>query len=172
MFHSIILTLRMLVDVLLNDDLKGEELWVRVTSYRSRCTTQWMVSVRISCLESILTSFPRVGSPKFGFLDHAFCYGTNFPLPLHWTKATDFPDTATHAIDFSPGGANGIGPTVSRILSGRGVHAIIVLGDKSKGGELYDPIDIKCEDWWSKKWAPRLVKTGYVSTLCEFASVS
>ncbi|KAF9648674.1 fatty acid synthase [Thelephora ganbajun] len=81
-----------------------------------------------------------------------------FTLPLHWTKAIDFPETATHAIDFGPGGANGVGPIVSRILKGRGVR-VIVLGDKSKGDELYDSNNVKYEDWWSKKWAPRLVKT-------------
>ena len=83
-----------------------------------------------------------------------------FTLPLHWTKAIDFPETATHAVDFGPGGANGVGPIVSRILSGRGVR-VIILGDKSKGDELYDLNSVKYEDWWSKKWAPRLVKTRY-----------
>lgn len=83
-----------------------------------------------------------------------------FTLPLHWTKAIDFPETATHAIDFGPGGANGVGPIVSRALSGRGVR-VIVLGDKSKGDELYDSNNVKYEDWWSKKWGPRLVKTRY-----------
>ena len=81
-----------------------------------------------------------------------------FTLPLHWTKAIDFPETTTHAIDFGPGGANGVGPIVSRILSGRGVR-VIVLGDKYKGDELYDSKTVKYEDWWSKKWAPRLIKT-------------
>ena len=63
-------------------------------------------------------------------------------------------------IDFGPGGANGVGPIVSRILSGRGVR-VIILGDKSKGDELYDSNNVKYEDRWSKKWAPRLVKTRY-----------
>ena len=84
-----------------------------------------------------------------------------FTLPLHWAKAIDFPETATHAIDFGPGGANGIGPIVSRVLSGRGVR-VIVLGDKSKGDELYDSNEVKYEEWWGKKWGPRLVKTRYV----------
>lgn len=83
-----------------------------------------------------------------------------FMLPLHWAKTIDFPEIATHAIYFGPGGANGVGPIVSRILSGRGVRAI-VLGDKSKGDELYDSNSVKYEDWWSKKWAPRLIKTRY-----------
>ena len=33
-----------------------------------------------------------------------------FVKPIHWTKATEFPESATHAIDFGPGGMSGIGP--------------------------------------------------------------
>ncbi|KDQ57051.1 hypothetical protein JAAARDRAFT_35647 [Jaapia argillacea MUCL 33604] len=78
---------------------------------------------------------------------------------MHWTVATQFPETATHAIDFGPGGLSGIGPLTSRNLSGRGVR-VIVLGDKSKGSaEFYGAEEVKYEDWWTKKWCPALVKT-------------
>ena len=67
-----------------------------------------------------------------------------------------------HAIDFGPGGLSGIGPLTSRNFEGCGV-CIIVLGEKGKGGvELYDAKSIKYEDWWTKKWTPKLVKTQYV----------
>ena len=73
-----------------------------------------------------------------------------FILLLHWTRAVDFPDTAIHAIDFGSSGANDVGPIVSRTLSARGVR-IIVLGDKSKGGEPYDLTNTKHKGEWSKK---------------------
>ncbi|KAI0342734.1 fatty acid synthase [Trametopsis cervina] len=78
---------------------------------------------------------------------------------IHWTKATDFPETATHAIDFGPGGLSGCGPMTARNLDGRGVR-VIVVGEKRKGiAELFDAQSIKREEWWSKKFAPGLVKT-------------
>jgi fatty acid synthase subunit alpha len=46
---------------------------------------------------------------------------------------TDFPETATHAIDFGPGGTSGIGPLTARNLDGRGVR-VVVVGEKGKGG--------------------------------------
>ena len=73
-----------------------------------------------------------------------------FTLPIHWTSATAFPETATHAIDFGPGGLSGIGPLTSRNLEGRGVR-VIVVGDKGKGDvELYNARDVRYEDWWAK----------------------
>ncbi|TFK33214.1 fatty acid synthase [Crucibulum laeve] len=82
-----------------------------------------------------------------------------FTSPIHWSKATDFPETATHAVDFGPGGLSGIGPLTARNLDGRGVR-IIVAGDRSKGDvELYDSLGVKYEEWWSKKWSPSLVRT-------------
>ncbi|KAG6813968.1 hypothetical protein H0H92_005223, partial [Tricholoma furcatifolium] len=82
-----------------------------------------------------------------------------FTLPIHWSKATDFPETATHAIDFGPGGLSGIGPLTARNLEGRGVR-VIVAGDRGKGdAELYNVRGAKYEDWWSKKWSPSLVRT-------------
>ena len=82
----------------------------------------------------------------------------------HWPKATNFPDSATHAVDFGPGGVSGIGPKTARNLEGRGVR-VIVIGDKAKGtSELFDVQTIKREQWWSKKFMPNLVKTRYVSS--------
>jgi hypothetical protein len=82
-----------------------------------------------------------------------------FSLHIHWTKATAFPDSATHAIDFGPGGLSGIGSLTARGLDGRGVRVLIV-GEKGKNGaEVYDSTNVKHESWWSKKWTPRLVKT-------------
>lgn len=82
-----------------------------------------------------------------------------FLSPIYWTKATDFPDSATHAIDFGPGGLSGIGPLTARNLDGRGVR-VIIAGDRGKGDvELYHSADIKYEVWWSKEWSPNLVRT-------------
>ena len=86
-----------------------------------------------------------------------------FTLPIFWQKATNFPPTATHALDFGPGGLSGIGPLTGRNLEGRGVR-VLVLGEKGKNSaEVYDVKNVKYEDWWGKKWAPRLVKTRSVS---------
>jgi fatty acid synthase subunit beta len=50
----------------------------------------------------------------------------------------------------------------ARNFEGRGVH-VIVLGEKGKGGaELYDSKNVKFEDWWTKKWTSKLVKTRWV----------
>jgi hypothetical protein len=97
-------------------------------------------------------------------LTRSLCDQT-FIHPLHWLKATNFPESATHAIDFGPGGLNGIGPLTARNFEGRGVH-VIVLGEKGRGSyELYDSKSVKFEDWWTKKWTPKLVKTRYVAFL-------
>ena len=80
-----------------------------------------------------------------------------FILPIHWSEATNFSETATHAIDFGLGGWSGIGPLTARNLDGRGVH-VIVTGDRGKGDtEVFNLLDIKYESCWSKKWAPGLV---------------
>jgi fatty acid synthase subunit alpha len=86
-----------------------------------------------------------------------------FTQPIHWTTATNFPESATHAVDFGPGGLSGIGPLTARNFAGRGIR-VVVIGDRSKGGaEFYDSQDVKREQWWSKKWSPGLVKTRYRS---------
>ena len=67
-------------------------------------------------------------------------------MPIRWTVATAFPASATHAVDFGPGGLSGIGPFTSRNLEGRGIRVIIV-GDKGKGDvELHDAQDVKYEE--------------------------
>ncbi|KAG8770032.1 3-oxoacyl-[acyl-carrier-protein] synthase, partial [Ceratobasidium sp. 428] len=82
-----------------------------------------------------------------------------FSNSIQWAKATAFPDTATHAIDFGPGGLSGIGGLTARNLDGRGVRVVIV-GEKGKNGaEVYDATNVRRESWWSKKWTPGLVKT-------------
>ncbi|KAJ6610033.1 cytochrome P450 [Mycena sp. CBHHK59/15] len=61
-----------------------------------------------------------------------------FTKPIHWSTATNFPESATHAVDFGPVGLSGIGPLTAKNLDGRGVR-IIVVGDRAKGdAELYD----------------------------------
>ncbi|KAF8753393.1 fatty acid synthase [Rhizoctonia solani] len=82
-----------------------------------------------------------------------------FSLHIHWTKATAFPDSATHAIDFGPGGLSGIGSLTARGLDGRGVRVVIV-GEKGKNGaEVYEFNQRKDRELVSKKWTPGLVKT-------------
>ena len=82
-----------------------------------------------------------------------------FTQPTYWIKATNFPETATHALDFGPGGLSGIGPLTARNLEGRGVR-VVVIGDTAQGdAELYSAKAIKYEEWWGKKFAPGLVKT-------------
>jgi fatty acid synthase subunit alpha, fungi type len=89
-------------------------------------------------------------------ITHSLC-DQIFTSPIQWTAATNFPETATHAIDFGPGGTSGIGPLTARNLDGRGVRVIIVC-DKSKGGaEVYDSQNGQNGEWWSKK----LVRTRY-----------
>ena len=50
-----------------------------------------------------------------------------FTLPIHWPKATNFPETATHAIDFGPGGLSGIGSLTARLLDGCGFRRAVLL---------------------------------------------
>ena len=84
-------------------------------------------------------------------------------MHMNWAKATDFPETATHAVDFGPGGLSGCGPMTARNLDGRGVR-VLVLGDKGKGvAELFDGKQIRREEWWAKKYSPSLVKTRCVA---------
>ena len=81
-----------------------------------------------------------------------------FTSPIHWPKATNL-ETATHAIDFGPGGLSGIGSLTARNLDGRGVR-VIITGERGKGdAELFSSLDIKYESCWNKKWAPGLVRT-------------
>ncbi|KAK0240789.1 hypothetical protein EDD85DRAFT_933959 [Armillaria nabsnona] len=85
------------------EDLAGEELW-----------TVENVKVLVSITRRI-----------------ALC-DQIFTAPIHWTKAVDFPETATQAIDFGPSGISGIGPLTARDLDGCGVR-VVVGGDSAKG---------------------------------------
>jgi hypothetical protein len=78
-----------------------------------------------------------------------------------------FPETATHAIDFGPGGLRGIGPLTARNLDGHGIRVVIV-GDGGKGdAELYDSQNIQYKEWRGKKWGPKLVwRLGMQQVLC------
>ncbi|KAF8656258.1 hypothetical protein AX16_002694 [Volvariella volvacea WC 439] len=129
-------------DKLVNEDLKAEELWkasdLKIPVYNTEDGSD---------LRELTTSITRSLCDQI------------FTSPIHWTKATNFPESATHAIDFGPGGLSGIGPLTARNLDGRGVR-VIVAGDKGKGdAELYTPLGVQYEEWWSKKFAPKLVRT-------------
>ncbi|KAL4066936.1 hypothetical protein J3A83DRAFT_4165578 [Scleroderma citrinum] len=129
-------------DKLCNEDLKGEELWTADELGIPVFNTEDGSDMR-----ELSSSITR-----------SLC-NQIFTSPIHWDIATGFPETATHIIDFGPGGVNGIGPLTARNLEGRGVR-VIILGDKGRGeAELFDIDDVQYEQWWSKKYAPKLVKT-------------
>lgn len=145
-------------------DLKGEELWtpdqLAVAVYHTedgKCN--------FSSFADWVIHYARTGSDLSKLstsLTRSLC-DQIFTMPIHWPEATRFASTATHAVDFGPGGLSGIGGLTARNLEGRGVRVIIV-GEKGKGGaELYDARTVKYEEWWSKKFQPRLVKTRSVA---------
>ena len=84
---------------------------------------------------------------------------------LFWSeKATQFPESATHAIDFGTGGVSGIGSLCVRNWEGRGIRTIL-LGNRgtgvgagmeawSKGEE-----SIVKEGRWKDQFTPKLVRT-------------
>ena len=77
-----------------------------------------------------------------------------FTSPIHWTKATDFPKSTAHAIDFGPGGTSGIGPLMARNLEDRGIR-VIVVGEKGPGGaEFYSGSSLKYDKCWADEYAP------------------
>ncbi|EAU85370.1 fatty acid synthetase alpha subunit [Coprinopsis cinerea okayama7 len=138
-YHSDYLT--GLTDKVISEDLEDEELWkaddLKIPVYNTEDGTD----LRGSAASITRSLFEQI-----------------FTLPIHWTKATNFPETATHVIDFGPGGASGIGPLTAKNFEGRGIR-VIVAGVKGKGDvELFNASGVKYEDWWSKKWSPRLVK--------------
>uniref|UniRef100_A0A0W0EUQ4 Putative fatty acid synthase n=1 Tax=Moniliophthora roreri TaxID=221103 RepID=A0A0W0EUQ4_MONRR len=134
--------LRSATDKLVETDLKGDELWkpeeLRIPVYNTEDGSD---------MRSLKSSIARCLCDQI------------FTSPIHWTKATNFPDSATHAIDFGPGGLSGIGPLTARNVDGMGVR-VIVLGERAKGdAEFYDSLSVQYEDNWSSKWSPGLVKT-------------
>ncbi|KAG8961241.1 3-oxoacyl-[acyl-carrier-protein] synthase [Tulasnella sp. 425] len=113
---------------LCEDDLKGNELWTSKELEIAVFNTENGEDIRQQS-EPIAKSL----------CDHIFT------LPIHWAKATGFPDTATHAIDFGPGGLSGIGGLTARNLEGRGVR-VLIIGEKGRNGaEVYDAANVKRE---------------------------
>lgn len=87
-----------------------------------------------------------------------------FTKELHWaTKATAFPDTATHAIDFGTGGASGIGSLSIRNWEGRGIRVAMLghrgTGSNGPGTEVWTPASIRREQRWDDVYRPKLVRT-------------
>ncbi|KAJ6520570.1 hypothetical protein C8R45DRAFT_1058526 [Mycena sanguinolenta] len=123
------------------EDLGGEELWktgdLKIPVFNTKDGTdlrQLSTSITKSLCEQVFTK------------------------PVHWTAATNFPENATHAVDFGPSGLSGIGPLTAKNLDGRGVR-VIVVGDRTKGDpELYNAQNVRYEESWNK-FAPGLVKT-------------
>ncbi|KJZ78054.1 Fatty acid synthase subunit beta [Hirsutella minnesotensis 3608] len=96
--------------------------------------------------------------------------------PVNWEKATVFP-SATHILDFGPGGVSGLGNLTSRNKEGTGVRVILagtVDGTITEVGykpELFDRDEENAMRYaidWVKEFGPRLVKTSsgkkYVDT--------
>ncbi len=80
-----------------------------------------------------------------------------FSLPIHWTKATNFSEAVTHAIDFGPGSLSGIEPMTARNFDGQRIR-VIVVGQKGDTG-LYSSSGITYKEWWNKRRSPKLVRT-------------
>ena len=86
-----------------------------------------------------------------------------FTSPIFWaSRATAFPATASHAIDFGTGGASGIGSLCVRNWEGRGIRTIM-LGNRGEGvgagKEAWDTNVAKRDTRWTEKFSPKLVKT-------------
>lgn len=96
--------------------------------------------------------------------------------PVNWERATVFP-SATHVLDFGPGGISGLGILTSRNKDGTGVRVILagaIDGTVPEVGykpEMFDRDEehaVKYAIDWVKEHGPRLVKTSagrtYVDT--------
>ncbi|TVY42212.1 Fatty acid synthase subunit beta [Lachnellula occidentalis] len=86
---------------------------------------------------------------------------------VNWEKATVFP-SATHVLDFGPGGISGLGVLTSRNKDGTGVRVILagaIDGTVPEVGykpELFDRDEehaVKYAVDWVKEHGPRLIKT-------------
>ncbi|KAM3087622.1 beta subunit of fatty acid synthetase [Clarireedia jacksonii] len=95
--------------------------------------------------------------------------------PVHWEKATVFPD-ATHILDFGPGGVSGLGVLTSRNKDGTGVRVILagtVSGTVPEVGykpELFDRDEehaVKYAVDWVKEHGPKLIKTSAGQTFVD-----
>jgi fatty acid synthase subunit beta len=82
--------------------------------------------------------------------------------PIFWAaKATAFPESATHALDFGTGGSSGIGSLCVRNWEGRGIRTIMV-GNRGEGvgaGTEAWGSEVKRDSRWTEKFRPRLIKT-------------
>lgn len=95
--------------------------------------------------------------------------------PVHWVDAIRFP-SATHVLDFGPGGISGLGVLTNRIKEGTGVRVILAgamdgtnveVGYKT---ELFDrdaDHAVKYAVDWVKEHGPRLVKTSGGQTFVD-----
>jgi fatty acid synthase subunit beta len=96
-------------------------------------------------------------------------------LPVHWEKATVFPDV-THVLDFGPGGISGLGVLTHRNKDGKGVRVILagaVEGTNHEVGykpELFDRDEehaVKYAVNWVTEHGPKLVKTKQGATYVD-----
>ncbi|KAI9681414.1 MAG: beta subunit of fatty acid synthetase [Caeruleum heppii] len=95
--------------------------------------------------------------------------------PVNWEKATIFP-SATHIVDFGPGGVSGLGVLTSRNKDGTGVRVILagaMDGTNTEVGykpELFDRDEehaVKYAVDWVKRHGPRLVKDSAGQTFVD-----
>jgi fatty acid synthase subunit beta len=126
------------------EDLEDEELWEAKDLKIPVYNTEDGNSVSLPNFGPYKLTFILLGSDMRELkssVTRSLC-DQIFTSPIHWPKAPNFSETATHAIDFGPGGLSGIGPLTARNLDGRGVR-VIVIGDKGKGyAELFNSLDI------------------------------
>ncbi|GAM42218.1 fatty acid synthase beta subunit [Talaromyces pinophilus] len=94
--------------------------------------------------------------------------------PVNWEQATVFP-SATHIIDFGPGGISGLGVLTNRNKDGTGVRVILggaLDGTNAEVGykpELFDRDEhsVKFAVDWVKEHGPRLVKNSVGQTYVD-----
>lgn len=149
---------------LCEEDLKGDELWTAKDLKISVFATDTGKTCIICIINIEADTEIVLGDDVRGLSGSIakFLCDQIFTNPIHWAQATDFPETATHAIDFGPGGLSGIGGLTARNLEGRGVR-VLVVGEKGRNGaEVFDVSTVKKEKWWKKSFVPALVKTRYV----------
>lgn len=147
---------------LCQEDLQGEDLWQASEIQLELYDTETGES-EIDSTETLIFAerlhFAGENLQKLTTSVTASLCNQIFTSPIYWQKATNFPPSATHAIDFGPGRASGVGGMTARGLEGRGVR-VVVVGDKGKSGaEIYSTSAVKFEKRWSDKFTPKLVKT-------------
>ncbi|GBE88363.1 hypothetical protein SCP_1301780 [Sparassis crispa] len=100
------------------------------------CLRVGLGTLKLSTWEDVYTS-SSLNQSKI-----PFSYNSEDGSNLRKLDTTNFPETATYAVNFGPGGLSGIGP-----LTTKGVV------------EMYDAQNVKREEWWSKRFMHGLVKT-------------